>query len=110
MKGRYPHLDWVCSDAKNMEFADDTFDLVIDKGLLDAIACNLDYSEPSDSVCVLKEMMRVLKPGKVLAIFSHSSLEIRKVLFRNAGIDCASILEESFVSSESNFYFFKITK
>lgn len=45
-------------DALHMEFGTGSYDIVIDKGTLDALCCGSDYSMAED---LLKEMLRVCK-------------------------------------------------
>jgi ubiquinone/menaquinone biosynthesis C-methylase UbiE len=45
-------------DALSMQFESNSFDVVIDKGTLDALCCGSDYSMAEDLV---REMLRVCK-------------------------------------------------
>ncbi len=48
-------------DVKNLEFDNDSFDLIFDKACLDSIFCGENSFENSEKT--LKEMHRVLKTG-----------------------------------------------
>eukprot|EP00472_Partenskyella_glossopodia_P006339 CAMPEP_0197524116 /NCGR_PEP_ID=MMETSP1318-20131121/8882_1 /TAXON_ID=552666 /ORGANISM="Partenskyella glossopodia, Strain RCC365" /LENGTH=217 /DNA_ID=CAMNT_0043076995 /DNA_START=83 /DNA_END=736 /DNA_ORIENTATION=+ len=61
-------LNFSKMDVKDLDFKDDEFDLIIDKGTLDCVMLN-DEKEVG-IVSYLKECHRVLKPGGQLAVFS----------------------------------------
>lgn len=65
-------------DALNMEFEANSFDIVIDKGTLDALCCGNDYTMAKD---LLKEMYRVCKKGGDIWLISNSPETNRKHLF-----------------------------
>ena len=68
-----PLMKWVVADATNMpEFESDTFDIVIDKGTYDALACDKD-THPEKYL--IKEMMRVVKPNSYLIEISNGTPE-----------------------------------
>jgi ubiquinone/menaquinone biosynthesis C-methylase UbiE len=52
------NIEYVVMDATQMTFAEGEFDVVIDKGTLDALACGSDYEVTNK---MLREMVRVLK-------------------------------------------------
>jgi ubiquinone/menaquinone biosynthesis C-methylase UbiE len=63
-----------------MTYDDNTFDLVIDKGTYDALACG-DISTPEGNL--LREMMRVLKPNGFLAEITNGTEVKRLKNFEN---------------------------
>lgn len=65
-------------DALNMEFNDNSFDIVIDKGTLDALCCGDDYSIPGE---LLNEMKRVCKIGGEIWMVSNKDGESRRHIF-----------------------------
>jgi len=69
-------------DATNMRFVDSEFDVVIDKGTLDALICATDLVL---STKLLSEMSRVLKKedGKMY-IISHGNPNTRMFMFNLA--------------------------
>jgi len=72
------HCHWEEMDATALTFPSDHFDCVIDKGTLDAVLCGDDYSIPNK---ILKEMFRVVKPGKSVLLITHGNPANRKFLF-----------------------------
>ena len=62
-------FEYVEMDATNMTFEDDKFDLTIDKGTYDALAC-----DPKDKTMIKKlflEMIRVTKPTGAVVIITN---------------------------------------
>lgn len=68
-------------DATSMKFCSDTFDLVLDKGTLDAIMCSKDLEIP---IKMLQEMFRVTKVNGNVCIISYAKPETRVNLFIEA--------------------------
>ena len=66
---------WLEMDATKMSFQNDTFDIVVDKGTLDALVCADDKSIPID---LMKEMYRVCKPDGCMYLITHCSPELRR--------------------------------
>lgn len=69
MRRRYAHLDrmtWVAMDAAAMTTADHSFDLVVDKGMFDALFTGTGAKVKP----VLAEVRRVLRPGGRLVSMS----------------------------------------
>ena len=54
MKVKYPHMIWEVQDATQLSFEDESYDIVIDKGTYDALACADDKSM---SNLLMKEMI-----------------------------------------------------
>lgn len=65
-------------DATQLTFEDASFDLVIEKGTLDAVVCGEDMTIPN---LMMKEMFRVLKPQAAIILITHSSPENRLTIF-----------------------------
>lgn len=69
---------WLEMDATALKFDDGVFDVVIDKGTLDAVLCGTDYSVPNR---ILREMFRVVKKAKSVLLVSHGHVQSRKFMF-----------------------------
>lgn len=64
-------LSFRCMDALNLSFADESFDMVIDKGLLDTLQFRRKYKENRPQrERLLREVHRVLRPGGVYLIIT----------------------------------------
>jgi len=79
-------MSWVCMDMLNMDFEDNTFDLIIEKGTIDALLVGQkDQWKPSQEIInmmhrCLSEISRVLKSegGRFLSI-TFSQPHFRKM-------------------------------
>ena len=69
-------------DARRLDFANNTFDVVIDKGLLDALTCG-DGAHANINM-MLEEAHRVLKPQGVFFCLSRAVESKRKGLTQAA--------------------------
>jgi EEF1A lysine methyltransferase 4 len=79
---------WIEADATNLSgFMDSSYDVVIDKGTLDALVCDDDDLIPTK---LIQEMFRVTKISGNLFIISHSAPSQRESLMRKCfyGIPC----------------------
>ena len=65
MRRKYPGDAWVVGDATKLDFPDDAFDAVVEKGTLDALACG---SDKSLGVRMVDECVRVAKRGSFVSI------------------------------------------
>ena len=74
-KQRWPNLPWIVMDALDMDFADDEFDVIVDKSLVDTTMC---YKSGKDATSLLySEFHRVLKPGgRLITVSLHSEKEV----------------------------------
>jgi len=81
-------MTWLEMDATHMTFGDSAFDIVIDKGLLDALYCMvIDRNALSNRYCkdnstrviaaYLKEVVRVLAPGGTFVCISFGAPDKR---------------------------------
>jgi ubiquinone/menaquinone biosynthesis C-methylase UbiE len=82
MSRRYPELIWKVMDMKNMTYEDGTFDVVLDKGALDAFTCGGDVDANIRRAC--EEYTRVLKPGCMAYIVSFGQSPERLEYFNPA--------------------------
>lgn len=70
-----PQLKYLKMDARDMSFADNEFDSVIDKGLLDSLMCGA--SAHLSAARMLEEVCRVLKPGGVYLLVTYGDPGVR---------------------------------
>lgn len=71
-------MEWVAMDATKMTFEDKSFDLVIDKGTIDAVICGDDIEIPFK---IMDEMCRVVKHDSNIMLISNSGPSQRKFMF-----------------------------
>ena len=58
MRETYPRFEYICLDGTSMPFRSDSFDVCVDKGTFDALACGADKTV----ICKLtQEMLRVAR-------------------------------------------------
>ena len=72
-------------DVKSLQFADGSFDCVIDKGTLDSVLCG-DGSGPNAQL-MLSEIHRVLTPNGVYICISYGIKDQRNDYFVNKDFD-----------------------
>ncbi len=72
-------------DATRMQFRDNSFDIVIDKGTYDALACNEQDKTLVKNLTI--EMLRVTRSGGALVIISNGIPEKRIKDFENFSKD-----------------------
>merc|ERR1719482_2459266 len=74
-----PEMEWVIDDCTCTKLKDGDFDLVIDKGLIDTLACQSNFNVAISSF--LKETKRVMKEDGVYLCVSMSPPEQRMPYF-----------------------------
>ena len=68
-------------DVRNMQFPDSSFDIVIDKALLDAMVCG--DGAPLNVQQMLSEIHRVLTPTGTYICITHGQESQRKKFLKN---------------------------
>jgi EEF1A lysine methyltransferase 4 len=66
---RVEQLLWQKMNVCSLEFADETFDAVVDKGTMDSILCGEGSTANVAKMC--QEIYRVLKPNGVYVVISY---------------------------------------
>lgn len=74
-----PDMTWHVMDIKHMDFEDNTFDIVFDKGTLDALTCGENTDEAMFAAC--SEYARVVKPDGLIYIVSFGQAVDRQEYF-----------------------------
>jgi len=72
MKERHkdkPTLTWQVMNACHLDFPDETFDAIVDKGTMDSVLCG--EGSTGNVGKMLSECVRVLKPNGVLFMISY---------------------------------------
>jgi len=67
----YPGMEWAAMDARKMAFEDQTFDVAVDKGTLDAVAAGQQDGDVTGPI--VRDVFRVVKYGAPFVIISHSA-------------------------------------
>eukprot|EP00804_Cyclotella_cryptica_P000371 CCRYP_008690-RE/>CCRYP_008690-RE protein AED:0.42 eAED:0.42 QI:381/1/1/1/1/1/2/219/265 len=94
----WPEIDWRVMDCLNMnQIEDSSFDVVIDKSLIDTTMC---YQNGFDTTMRLySELHRVLKPGgRLITISLHTEEEV--LTFGCSNPKCSFVFSSCSVSSE----------
>jgi SAM-dependent methyltransferase len=84
MRKRAPHLEWLQMDMCKLEFPSESFEVVLDKGSLDAVftdggsVWNPSTQVRSDVGSCIHEVLRVLKPGGIFISISFGQPHFRK--------------------------------
>lgn len=71
-----PELKYEVMDARELSFGNESFDLIIDKGTLDAVVCGTDVKSAVRDL--LSGLSRVLRPGALLLVMSYGRPDDRQ--------------------------------
>jgi ubiquinone/menaquinone biosynthesis C-methylase UbiE len=88
MKARFgsiPSIQWLVMDCLDLKFPDGAFDVVLDKGTLDALFCG--ETAGGRIAKTLKEVHRVLRPGGSFIDITYGRPSARLPVFRGVGLD-----------------------
>jgi len=67
-----PVVSYEQADARSLSYSNDSFDIVLDKGTIDAMMCsNTEGVQNAQQIC--SEAARVVSPGGVIVVVSHMS-------------------------------------
>jgi ubiquinone/menaquinone biosynthesis C-methylase UbiE len=67
-------------DARDLKFEDASFDLIVDKGLFDSVACGADAE--SELIDVVNGAYRLLRPGGKYVLITHGTPNTRLPLLQ----------------------------
>jgi RAT1-interacting protein len=96
--GSLPNVEFLVMDCMALSFDADAFDVVLDKGTLDALFCGSNAM--SDVSKTLREVHRVLRPGGVFIDVTYGRPPSRLPVFRDGGLSW-TVLEPMKVSSQT---------
>ena len=80
----YEGMQYLCMDICKMDFENERFDVVLDKGTFDSVLCGEGATEAIHKA--LKEVSRVLKSNGVFICVSYGVPEYRLPYFENSEI------------------------
>lgn len=78
------NLIWLEMDCRALKFKNETFDIVFDKGTLDAIV--LGSNQEENVYIAMREIWRVLKVGGYFIIITFESPEMSLDLYKGSGM------------------------
>uniref|UniRef100_A0A8C1RMM7 EEF1A lysine methyltransferase 4 n=1 Tax=Cyprinus carpio TaxID=7962 RepID=A0A8C1RMM7_CYPCA len=107
-------LSWLCMDARRLAFPDGVFDVVLEKGTLDAML--VEESDPwkvSENAAkllhqVLLEVSRVLKPGGRFISVTFAQPHFRKRLYARAEYNWS--IKHYHYGSSFHYFMYVLTK
>jgi ubiquinone/menaquinone biosynthesis C-methylase UbiE len=106
MKERYAQnglLEWLTMDCTRMQFGNNTFDAIFDKGTLDTLMCYDSAAVLADQM--VKEVARVLHPGGCFVVVSYGIPKTRKQFFDKAnGFSLVDAIEVPKPGMATNHY------
>ncbi|EFJ26341.1 hypothetical protein SELMODRAFT_97591 [Selaginella moellendorffii] len=89
-----PQLTYVTMDVRNMAvFGDNSFDAVIDKGLMDSMLCGSNgFIDVSFMLEETRRLLRVLKPGGVFILITYGEPLLRMHHLKHPALDWKVVL------------------
>jgi len=95
-------MAWLAMDARELKFEDGSFDVVLEKGLFDALFAGTASKAPP----VLAEATRVLRSGGMLVSVSFSKTRIRDLFMspdnEPTGLTCEIASELQYTSRDAS--------
>ncbi|OQR94312.1 hypothetical protein THRCLA_22244 [Thraustotheca clavata] len=73
----------LCMDARDMEFKNESFDVVIDKSTLDAVMAGANTTALHSTQRIVREIHRVLTPNGIFVSISVHSLTFWQPIVQN---------------------------
>ncbi|KAJ2963774.1 hypothetical protein NQZ79_g1198 [Umbelopsis isabellina] len=108
-----PEMKWLEMDIRDLKFDDRTFDVVIDKGTMDALMCDRgDVWDPSPELinevkAEVDEVTRVLKIGGKFIYITFGQPHFRK---RHLARDCWDGIKISTLGEAFHYFIYEMTK
>ncbi|KAI8141340.1 S-adenosyl-L-methionine-dependent methyltransferase [Fennellomyces sp. T-0311] len=107
-----PEMKWLEMDIRDLQFPDESFDVVIDKGTMDALMCDRgDVWDPSEELIAevkgeVDEVVRVTKVGGVFLYITFGQPHFRK---RHLQRDCWDIKVKT-MGDAFHYFFYTMRK
>ncbi|CUA70651.1 hypothetical protein RSOLAG22IIIB_04245 [Rhizoctonia solani] len=112
MRSLYPHMEWLEMDIRDLKFEAETFDILIDKGTMDAMLTGTsDVWNPSREIvenceAEVREAVRVLRPGGKFIYLTFGQPHFRRRYLTRT--DCS--LEVRELGESFHYYLYIMTK
>jgi len=85
-RDRLPAVDYTCYDGRQMPFADNAFDVSF-------AMCVFHHIVPQNRSSVVREMVRVTRPGGIVVVFEHNPLNpFTQLAVRRCSLDADAVL------------------
>lgn len=94
-----PKLEWEVGDCLDMKYQDSSFDIILDKGALDAILCN-DIDPIIKGEKYATEAFRILKPNGTFIVLSYGIPAKREPIFQKNNM--FKIINEQTVTNQQD--------
>eukprot|EP01027_Heterolobosea_sp_BB2_P013796 GEZU01019852.1.p1 GENE.GEZU01019852.1~~GEZU01019852.1.p1 ORF type:complete len:114 (-),score=35.10 GEZU01019852.1:92-433(-) len=111
MKAKYPDQQWDVMDIRDMKVPDESFDVVLDKGTMDALLVGekvFDEECDPDAEKMIAEAYRVIKKGGKYIQISFGQPHMRRKYFLKEKFDWD--LQINTVGDFFHYYFYVLTK
>ncbi|CAO3608709.1 unnamed protein product [Cunninghamella blakesleeana] len=106
-----PEMKWIEMDIKDLKFDNESFDVIIDKGTMDALMCDKgDVWDPSEELIQevkgeVDEVQRVLKVGGVFLYITFGQPHFRKPHLTR---DCWEIKTKTLGEAFHYFFYYMV--
>jgi ubiquinone/menaquinone biosynthesis C-methylase UbiE len=93
-------MNFTTMDVTSLDFGDSSYDVVIDKAVMDSILCGEGSTDKV--IAMMMEVQRVLKPGGVFMSVTHGEKDTREFYFKHPKLSAWDIqLEQAAKDSVS---------
>lgn len=112
MRAVHPHMQWIEMDIRDLKFEDGSFDVLIDKGTMDAMLTGVsDVWNPAAEIVEncekeISEAIRVLRPGGKFIYLTFGQPHFRRRFLTRPG--CSLEIRE--LGQAFHYYLYVMTK
>ncbi|KAG9103691.1 hypothetical protein FRC06_008808 [Ceratobasidium sp. 370] len=112
MRALHPYMEWIEMDIRDLKFEDESFDVLIDKGTMDAMLTGTsDVWNPAPEIVEncekeISEAIRVLRPGGKFVYLTFGQPHFRRRYLTRPG--CS--LEVRELGEAFHYYLYVMTK